>query len=124
MSGNGNGYLKAADLLRMADSRVKAVDLPGDLGRVYIRSITEGERSRMEMATLDDKGDYSRERAKLTKGRLIVLCVCDPEGNRLFKDEESKKVMELDSVVTSAIFDACVAHCGIGKTDIERLAKN
>lgn len=120
---SGNGAVTGGDLLGMTERRLRKVDLPA--GRfLWIRNMSEFERARIEAGSLDDEGDWNRERAKLTKGRVMAICCSNDKGERLYTDDDAARLMELDSAVTSLIFNACVEHCGIGVTDLEKIAGN
>ena len=65
-----------------------------------------------------------RSRLLDARRRLIVLCLVDSEGKRLFSDGEASKLEDIDGEVTSLLFDAAKDHCGFSNDDIEELTKN
>lgn len=110
-------------MLAVCKRRYVTVDVPG-VGDVRLQSLSELERSQYELAALDNKNAVSREKLLHQRCRLIALCVVDDEGKRLFSDDDVRLLLEMDSQITNAIFDAAQLHCGFTKADIEALEKN
>jgi len=116
-----NGYADKSQILAANKRRYADVSIPG-VGTVRVRSLTERERSEYEAGFLDSDGKATN----LVDGkvRLIVLCVCNAEGQRLFSDADKEVLGGVDAVVTNALADICREHCGFTDADIEVLAKN
>lgn len=116
-----NGYADKSQILAANKRRFADVDVAG-VQRLRIRSLTEKERSKYEADFLDTEGKATN--LVTGKARLIILCVCDASGRRLFSDADIAAILEMDAVVTNSITDACRSHCGFTDADVEDLAKN
>lgn len=110
-------------LLGAAPRRFAVVPIEG-LGNVRIRSLTELERSRIEVSMRDKRGNLSSAKSMDLKSRLIVDCVVDAQGNQLYTNNDIQHLRRQDSKVTNALVDAIQAHCGWSDDDIEDLEKN
>lgn len=91
---------------------------------VRLQSLTEGERSDFETAPIKQNDQQREERLKATRMRLLVRCIVDNEGKRLFGNEEYGLLAELDSSDTSRLFDKALEHTGFAESDVEAIAKN
>lgn len=102
--------------------RFKTVPVPG-LGEVRIRSLKESERSAYEAERFTD-GEIDAERTLDSKSRLIVLCVCDAEGEPFLTAADVAALNEKDGAFTGLMFDECWKHCGFTRKDIETIVGN
>lgn len=118
----GNGF-SAQALLGATRRRYREFEVP-PFGKYRIRSLTERERSQMEGDQLSKKGEFSKQKLMESRRRLIAWCLVDGDGERLIGDDQIPQLEEVDSLLTAAIYDACLDHCGFSDADIEDLAKN
>ena len=103
--------------------RYQELELPTG-GMVRIQSLTEAEQSQYETDMLsggepknvrgkrkdgDNRLQLSKKALLVARLKLIVKCLVDAEGVRLFKDEEYTALEEMDAADTKVIFDACDA---------------
>lgn len=93
---------------------------------VRIQSLTEAELSRYEMAVVgtSDKAIARQARIEDAGRRLIVLCLVDTAGNRILNDSHNKLLAEWDAADSNYLYNACAAHVGLRRSDIEELVKN
>jgi hypothetical protein len=96
-------------------------------GEVFrYRSLSEREFASYEMDSLKETDEGLRTdetRLEDARQRLIVLCLCDGEGNRLLTDADVDAIGELDAGDTGALYDVLREHCGIAKRVREAQAK-
>ena len=119
----GNGYA-GRDAFAIAKApRFDAVLMPG-VGTVRIRSLTSREHGEYEADLIGDDGRVAEENMPLIKSRLLVACIVDSEGTRVFADADDETVADWDSAIVDRLYDACVAHCGIDSVNLEEAAKN
>ncbi len=91
---------------------------------VRYQSLTDREVSDYQMMALNTKGRTRPERLRDATLRLMVLCLVDAKGNRLFANRDIPKLGGWDSKDTSHLYKVVSEHCGINPEDIEDLAKN
>lgn len=123
MMSEGNGLFSRDALLGPAKRRFATVEI-ADLGKVRIRSLTEGERSRIEASMCGKDGKPSLSKMLDLKCRFIVDCVVDADGNQLFSNSDISSIRQQDSRITNALVEAIEAHCGWSERNLESIEKN
>lgn len=118
-----SAFLAAA---KASPRRYTEATLPVLGTRVRIQSLTEGEKSRYESATLKRGKDARIDFDKLRDARLrlILLVLVDEAGATLFTPTDLDALRDLDSADTSAIYNVAYPFCGFEKGDVEELAGN
>lgn len=111
------------DALLGAPKRRFATIEIADLGKVRIRSLTEGERSRIEASMMGKGGEINSNKLADLKCRMIVECVVDDDGNQVYTNTDIDRLRQQDCKVTNDISNAIEAHCGFSKADLENLEK-
>lgn len=132
--------LTASDILTAADMPPpERVEVPEWGGAVFVRTLTAGERDRVEKAMLDarppepkskgkdkDKADEPRP-APIPpnfRGLLVSLTACDEQGTRLFTDADVEKLSKKSAAAMSRVFDVAMRLSGFTDADVEDLQKN
>ena len=112
-------------LLKLCKRRYSTVEIPERDISIRIQSLSEAEKSQYETCLIAKNGrGIMRERLQDDTRRLIALCVVDEEGKRIFSDSDLSAIANLDSYISSRIYDACQEHCGFNKGDIDETVKN
>lgn len=76
-----------------------------------ICSLPAREKFAWDTSSLDDEGKYDPERASLSRERLICLCLCDMNGNRVFAGgADVALVSEWNDDEVSRVFRECYEH--------------
>ena len=109
-------FLDKATILSRAKPKVQEIDLPEWGGSVFLREITAGQRDRYDAWQIEQSGasKYYDIRA-----RLLVLCICDPDGNRLFSDNEMVEITNLPAQAIDKLWDAACHIVGL-RGDVEK----
>ena len=119
--------LTAEAILGTQDRVIKIEDVPewpenGAPGKVGIRTLSGTERGDfMESANRDEKAGKTDSGMRK---RLLGLCLCDADGNRLFTDDQVGALMAKNSVVLNRLFLACVRLNALGPKDTDDAEKN
>ena len=103
-------------LLSTTTRRYKRLDVER-VGEVWIQSLTEGERSRIEIAA-------SADLSQLAPWFIAYAVIDGDGGNRVFAEDDLEAVMSMDSSVTAALLNAIEEHCKVGRIDLEDAVKN
>ena len=112
-------------LIGLCQRRYVEVELPELDASVRIQSLSEKEKSDYETRLISKNGrGILKDRLADATRRLIALCVVDANGDRLFDNTDLSIIAEMDSFVSSRIYEACQEHCGFNKQDIETAVKN
>lgn len=112
--------LDRVGLLGRGKRRVVEVKLPGG-DSAYLRSWTERERTGLEVRINSDKGSGL---AMNFRRRVLVVSLCDAEGNRLFQDNEEDAIGEMDAADASLLFDRAWELAGFNGVEVSELEKN
>jgi len=110
------------DLMELAKRETKLVEIAGKEFRV--QSLTDHERAMWEVDCLNESGERDPVAMESMRPRLIVKCLVDDGGNRLFTDEEAEDVAGLPASVTVKLFTVCSDLCGMDDDDKKDAAKN
>lgn len=94
------------------------------IGRIRIQSITELERKRWQMHSLDKEGSVDLKKIPLAGPRLVTIAVVDEKGNKQFTESDAKRIADLDSGVVGRLTDWIQTHCGFDDLSIEDAVKN
>lgn len=112
-------------LIGLCKRRYVEVEIPELEATVRIQSLSEKEKSDYETRLISKNGrGILKDRLADATRRLIALCVVDQNGSRLFSNNDLSVIAEMDSFVSSRIYEACQEHCGFNKQDIETAVKN
>lgn len=119
-------------LARRKAMKCQAVPMP-ELGEgsdgqpvvVHVRALSAAERDDYEAAQLDAR-EKGGERAALRnfRARLVALCACDGQGNRLFADGDEGPLGELPADEVGRLFEAAARLNGLTVEAQGAIAKN
>lgn len=107
--------------------RVVRVDVPewGDGAHVFVRVLTGTERDAWEVYSVEQQRLYRSEVGYPGfRAALLVRCLCDEKGERIFLDTDVEELGKQPASVVSRLFDAAHKLNGISKSDVEELQKN
>ena len=107
-------------ILETNDLPLEAVEVPEWKTTVYMRGMTAIERDHWELSIYEAKGIKMEN----IRARLVVLTICDENGNRLFNDDEVEKLGKKNAKVINRLFEIAQRLSGIGSKDVEELGKN
>ena len=65
-----------------------------------------------------------KERLSNMRARLVVLCVVDGEGNRVFDDSDIEALGKKSGKVLTRLSDAIQLINAVGDNEVEEIAKN
>lgn len=106
-------------ILARRSVRTVAVDVPEWGGAVHLRSLTVGDRDRIDQYVADAKGKLAGFRAF-----VLSLCLCDETGARLFADGQRAELDTLDAGVAERLFTAAMPLAGISAGDMATIEGN
>jgi hypothetical protein len=118
-----NGFASRDDFFGATKRRFKTVPMPG--GKTCrIRSLTAGEWATIDSANVNKKrGGLDHAGLRLSDLRLFVACVCDENGEQLFKDSDIPQLESLDNALVTPVVREIREHCGL-RQDVEDVIKN
>ena len=99
-------------ILGAVDFNYVDVEVPEWGGSVRLRGLSASERDEFE-ASVGINKDLTNMRAK-----MVVNCLIDEDGNRLFKSSDAKQLGEKNALVVNRLFDECRKLSGMGDDDL------
>lgn len=96
----------------------------GDVARARLRSITGAERDAYEQGLMEQRGKDRRMNLRNARAKLIVLCLVDEHGRRLFADGDVNALGRKNAKPLDRLFDACRALCGLSDDDVDKLVED
>ena len=114
-------FITAAQLTAVNDFEIEEVEVPEWGGWVYIRSLSARERDLFEgsIGAVAGKQNLANLRA-----RLVVLCLCDEDGNRILEDDQSEFLGAKNAQVINRLFEKARRLSGMTDKDVKELEKN
>ena len=107
-------------ILQAWDIKSEKVTIPEWGVTVNVQGMTGAERDAFEGDCLSDgKATVSNVRAK-----LAVRCLRNDDGSRVFSDADAPTLGAKSAAALDRVFEIASRLCGIGKKDVEELAKN
>lgn len=124
MAGNGKA-LTAEDIEAFDDRKVVKVKVPEWGGRtVYLKTMTGRERDSWEMGCIDpDTGRLNTKRSDF-RAALVVRCLCDQSGKRLFTDSQSEVLGRKNAKAIDRLFETAQSLNKISDKDIKEYEGN
>jgi len=120
--------LRRADIDTARDHRRKLVPVPEWGGSVYVQSMTGHERNAFietgfDKVTVDGKEEL-KPKDLSTAIKLLVRCLVDEGGQRLYKDDDATALAERDATVLDRLVREAMEVCGLVEGAVEEAAKN
>lgn len=114
-----------ADAIRAADDLAyETLDVPEWGGEVRVRGLTAAERDLYdrEIIKIDKQGNTSVGRLENLRALLVVRCLVDDKGERMFRDGDARMLGEKSSAVIGRIYDVAARLSGMREQEVEEAA--
>ena len=117
--------LSRDDILKADDIETREVEVPEWGGTVLVRGLTGKERDAFEASVMRDRGKQGivRDLANI-RAKLVVRCLVDDDGQRLFADGEAGVLGEKSAAVMDRLFEVAGELARMNDFDVEELAGN
>lgn len=121
--------LSSSQILEADDTQTKPVDVPEWGGEVLVRGLTGMERDAYEagIQQIRPKPDGSREVVFVrdnARAKLLVKCLVDESGNRLFKDTDAPALGRKNGAVIDRLYDVAAELSGMGDATEKEIEGN
>jgi len=113
-------------ILAANDLQYEDVHVPEWGGTVRVRALTGAERDAFEakMAEARQKGMALGAALHNFRAKLVVRCIVDEQGKRLFSDDDAKALGTKSGAVLDRLFDVARRLSGMNEDAVEEAAKN
>lgn len=112
------------DILRADDIQAEIVDVPEWGGQVRVKGLSGTERDRFEQDSIDQRGKANKLNLANIRARLLVLCLVDEQGNRLFQRSDIDLLGQKSAAALNRVFEVARRLSGLNQEDVEELAEN
>ncbi|SMF86131.1 phage tail assembly chaperone [Streptomyces sp. Amel2xC10] len=121
--------LSADAILGAEDTQTKPVDVPAWGGVVLVRGLTGIERDAYEASIqqIRPKPDGSKEVVLVrdnARAKLLVKCLVDEQGNRLFKDTDAPALGKKNGAILDRLYDVAAELSGMGDANEREIEGN
>jgi hypothetical protein len=98
----------------MNDKNVIQVDVP-EWGETYIRQLSVAERLKFwtGLESVDHVGVY-----------LLLYCLCDRDGKRLYGDDDFNEIADRNAIVVDRVASVAGAHSHLTRNAVDEAKKN
>jgi hypothetical protein len=111
-------------ILQARNARLEPMESPEFGGTVYVRAMSGTERDAFEDETYKVNGKSVELNRRNGRARLLVRCLCDAEGKRLFTDADAQALGEQPAYLLDPLYAKALRLNGFTASDVEELAKN
>ncbi|MBI4800631.1 MAG: hypothetical protein HY794_18225 [Desulfarculus sp.] len=115
--------LTKEQILAVQDLPSETVDVPEWGGGVVVRGLAAAARVAWGGDAFETVDGQTRAKPDF-QAQLLVLCLVDAQGNRLFSDDDVPSLADKSSLVVGRLYDVAVRLSGIGTKAIEDAVKN
>ena len=118
------GALTRDAILAADDLKSEEVDVPEWGGKVRVRALRGSERDSYEQSLFVGQGEDRKFTLANARAKLMVLCIVDDEGKRMFQDGEADLLGQRNAAVLDRLYDVANRLSGMGRGAVEAAAKN
>lgn len=114
------------DILRVKDSQRELVDMVPFRwgGSVYVQSMSGADRGLFEADMSLTSGTNQTENWKRFRARILVVCVVDEKGERIFREQDVEALNEKNAGALDYLTDIAQRLSGFRPKDVEAIVKN
>ena len=116
--------LSKGQILEASDMTTEVVHVPEWDGNVIVKTMTGMERDKFETSLLTEEGGSSMKNMENLRAKMVVMCVVDGDGKRLFGDKDTEALGRKSARAIDRIFTVAQRLNAIGTEDVEELTKN
>lgn len=117
--------LRRDDILKADDIVTESVEVREWGGVVKVRGLTGVERDDWEVSIVESRGRGNRKmNLQNMRARLVVRCVIDADGKRMFGDADAGALGAKSAAALSKLYDVAARLSGISSEDEEELAES
>ena len=117
--------LSKDDILKAQDNAAEEVDVPEWGGSVLVRGMTGRERDAFEVSLLQPgRGGRRAPDPVNLRAKVVVRCVVDDDGSRLFTDGDATELGEHSGAAIDRVYAVAARLSGLSGDDQEEMARD
>ncbi len=110
-------------ILSAADLRIEEVDVPEWGGKIRLKALSGAERDRFEASVTIRQGKTVDVKTEMLRAKLVVVCIVDENGKRLFTDADAPLLAEKSATVIERLFRVAQRLAGMSDEDVKDLTE-
>lgn len=110
-------------ILQAPDLQLEEVAVPEWGGSVLVRGLTGTERDSFEASVITREGKRVEMDLTNMRAKLVVRCVVDENGDRLFSDADAVVLGSRSAVALNRVFEVAQRLSGLTEADMDDLKK-
>lgn len=111
-------------ILRAEDMKTEHVSVPEWGGEVIVRCLTGVERDEFEATIMERRGRQTVMNVANARAKLIVKCIIDEDGRRLFHDGDADALGRKNAAAVDRIYQVAARLAGLTDEDIEEMVED
>lgn len=111
-------------ILAANDLPTKPVEVPEWGLTVYVRAMNGSERDAYEADLIDNKDKPNKEKLRNMRAKMVVLCVVDEDGERVFEEDQVDEVGRKSANALNRIVDEVQKMNALSDDDIGEIEGN
>lgn len=111
-------------ILSATDRNYKDEYVPEWGGTVRVTGLSGTDRDAYEAAMVDAKGKPAMQRLQNFRTKLVVKCLVNENGERIFDDSDVKELGSKNGAVLDRLFDVARELSGMGQDAVADAEKN
>lgn len=117
-------YLSRDAILKADDLVTEAVDVPEWGGKVNVRGLSGTQRDNWEASLVERRGRKMVQNTYNIRAKLVVQCVVDDKGKRLFTDGDAEELGKKSAAPIDRIFAVASKLSGVNDDDVEEMVQD
>jgi hypothetical protein len=106
------------------DLQVRIVEVPEWKGSIGVKVMAGTDRDKYEASLMKQQGKKFNADLNNARSKLLVMCLCDEKGARLYKDTETGRLGKKSSVVLDRLYEVAQEINGITEENIKDIEGN
>ena len=118
--------LSRDQILGAQDLPVEEVEVPEWGGAVRVRGLTGSEKDQWEAEWLqfDEKGQIKERDSRDFRAKLLVRCIVDQEGKRIFEDKDAQDLGAKSGIAVDRVFLVAERLSALSQKSQQALERN
>ena len=113
--------LDRSQILKTREVPTEIVPVPEWGGDVLVRGMTGRQRDDFEATLVEKRGKKMIPNTANARARLVVWCVVDENGHRLFGDGDAEELGEQSAVALDRVYEVAAKLSGMTDEDLDEM---
>ena len=116
-----SALLDRSQILNARKVPTETVPVPEWGGDVLVRGLTGRQRDEFEATLIERRGKKMVTNTANARARLVVWCLVDEHGNRMFGDGDAEEMGEHSAAALNRVYEVAARLSGMTDEDLDEL---